>query len=217
MVATVPRAAARGVRIVALRRRHLRQVIAIERLVYPRPWSAAVFASEIIQPRGRRYLAALGPRPSLFRPPPVIGYAGLLMQVDEAHVTTVAVHPSLHRRKIASHLVLALLREARAMGAAAATLEVRAANHGAQRLYSAFGFVPAGIRPGYYQETAEDAVVMWLHDLQGAEAGERLARQERRLREPGGSSGSPDYPVPWVQGRIGLDVPSGAGGLEEQA
>lgn len=216
MVATAPRTAARGVRVVTLRRRHLRQVLAIERLVYPRPWSPAVFASEITQPRGRRYLVALGPRPSLFRPPPVLGYAGLLLQVDEAHVTTVAVHPSWHRRKVASHLLVGLLREARAMGALAATLEVRAANHGAQRLYSAFGFVPAGIRPGYYQETGEDAVIMWLHDLQGAEARTRLALQEHRLREPGGSSGIPDYPVPWVKGRTGLDTPSG-GWLEDQA
>ncbi|MGH3664610.1 MAG: ribosomal protein S18-alanine N-acetyltransferase [Egibacteraceae bacterium] len=208
---TSPRGTTRGaldsVRIVPLRRRHLRGVLKIEQQVYPRPWSSALFASELGQPETRRYLVALAPRSALGRSLPgraVAGYAGVMVAVGEAHITTVAVHPRHHRRKVASRLVLGVLREAVAMGAKAATLEVRDANRGAQRLYAAFGFVPVGVRPGYYAETGENAVIMWAHDLQSDGFAARLAAQERRLDRPGGASGAPDHHVPWVRGRVGL-------------
>lgn len=198
------------IEITPLRRRHLRRVLAIERAVYPRPWTAGLFASELSQPDTRAYLVALSPTSRLedvrtaWPVRTVVGYGGILVQVGEAHVTTLAVHPAHHRRKVASRLLLALLREARARDAGAATLEVRAANHGAQRLYGAFGFVPAGVRPRYYAETGEDAVIMWLHDLKSDEVTARWEAIEARLDEPGGSSGAPDFVVPWVQGRVGL-------------
>lgn len=188
-----------------MRRRHLRGVLTIERMVYPRPWTPSLFASELAQPDSRRYLVALAAQRSGLRARrPVVGYAGMMIVVGEAHITTVAVHPHEHRRKIASRLLVALLRDARDRGAEAATLEVRVANTGAQRLYSAFGFAPVGVRPGYYVETGEDAVIMWAHDLQGDEIAGRIALQEARLAMPGGDSGAPDDPVPWVQERVGL-------------
>jgi len=198
--------------VVPMRRRHLRGVMAIEESVYPRSWSASLFASELEQPETRRYLVALSPaatgRGLRRRRPVVVGYAGLLLQGDpaqrEGHVTTVAVHPAHHRRKVASRLLVALLGEAVELGVEAATLEVRAANRGAQRLYSGFGFVPVGVRPGYYAETGEDAVIMWAYELQSADFTARLARQAARLSQPGGASGAPDLHVPWVKGRVGL-------------
>jgi ribosomal-protein-alanine N-acetyltransferase len=201
-----------------MRGRHLRQVLAIERLVYPRPWSQAMFASELTQGDTRRYVVALGSADTsqdldrgrvdewrrYLRRRPVLGYAGLMFALDEAHITTVAVHPHHHRRKIASRLLHTILGEARALGAGAATLEVRVANRGAQRLYMQFGFVPVGTRSGYYAETGEDALIMWAYELQSGAFADRLAAQARRLDFPGGSSGAPDLDVPWVQGRIGL-------------
>ena len=195
-----------SVTVEPMRRRHLRGVLAIERLVYPRPWTPALFASEMSQPESRRYLVALAPageRPLALRRN-VVGYAGVMVMVGEAHITTVAVHPHQHRRKIASRLLVRLLQEARDLGADAATLEVRVANRGAQRLYAAFGFAPVGVRPGYYAETGEDALIMWAHELQSVEFADRLAAQEARLDRPGGDSGAPDEPVPWVRERIGL-------------
>lgn len=204
MVAAPPRPALVDLTIVPMRRRHLRSVLAIEEAVYPRPWSPALFASEIGRRDDRRYLVALAPREH--RPGRrVVGYAGLLVAVGEAHVTTVAVAPDQHRRKVATTLLLALMDAARAMDAQAATLEVRVANRGAQRLYSAFGFAPVGVRPGYYAETGEDAVIMWAHDIDTAEYAARLDAQRARLAEPGGASGAPDLHVPWVRGRVGLD------------
>ncbi|CAN5366385.1 hypothetical protein BH23ACT7_BH23ACT7_11350 [soil metagenome] len=209
MVASLSRPALTDAVVVPMRRRHLRGVLAIEHVVYPRPWSPALFVTELGQRRDRRYVVALAAHGA--RPPPwprrlVVGYAGVLMQVGEAHVTTVAVHPRHHRRKVASRLLVAVLAEARALGAEAATLEVRVNNRGAQRLYGGFGFVPVGIRPGYYAETGEDALIMWAHGLQSEDFAARLRAQRARLEAPGGSSGAPDLHVPWVQGRVGLDA-----------
>lgn len=206
------RPALAGITVVPMRRRHLRQVLAIEHDVYPRPWSPGLFAAEIGQRDTRRYLVALapatspaGPLAARLAPGKVVGYAGVLVQVGEAHITTVAVHPRHHRRKVATRLLVELLQQAVELGADAATLEVRVANRGAQRLYAGFGFVPVGVRPGYYAETGEDAVIMWAYELRAPAFGDRLAEQRARLDEPGGASGAPDLHVPWVRGRSGLD------------
>ncbi|MBA2319064.1 MAG: ribosomal protein S18-alanine N-acetyltransferase [Euzebyales bacterium] len=190
------------VTVTRMRGRHLDGVLAIERKVYPRPWSPSLLRSELRQRGTRRYLVALDGRlPGRRR---VVGYAGLLVQVGEAHVTTVAVHPAEHRRKIASRLLVRLLSQAIAMAADSATLEVRTTNPGAVRLYERFGFVSAGVRPGYYAETGEDALVMWAHGLLGEDFAARLAGVEAELDLPGGSSGAADLAVPWVRGRVGL-------------
>jgi [ribosomal protein S18]-alanine N-acetyltransferase len=209
MVTHAPRPLLTDVAVEPMRRRHLRGVLAIEQQVYPRPWSPGLFASELARRDSRRYVVALAAdaNDSRWRVPGrrrVLGYAGLMLLVDEAHITTVAVHPAHHRRKIATRLLVAVLEEARAMGAQAATLEVRAANLGAQRLYQNFGFAPVGLRPGYYAETGEDALIMWAHDLQSEAMRARLDDQAERFGAPGGASGAPDLHVPWVQGRVGL-------------
>lgn len=159
------------VSLAPMRRRHLRQVCAIEEAVQPRPWSAGLFESELDRD-DRAYLVAeqLGQLP---RPRRVVGYGGIMLAVDEAHITNVAVSPLWRRRGVASLLILELLEAGLTLGATAATLEVRASNHGAQRLYSRFGFAPVGVRPGYYPDTAEDAIIMWAFDIDGPDACER--------------------------------------------
>lgn len=205
MITQLPRRALCDVAVIPMRRRHLRRVLRIESQVYPRPWSPALFAAEIDRRDSRRYFVAQAPTSARMWPGrDVVGYAGFLLQVGEAHITTVAVDPRHHRRKVASNLLHALMSEARRIGAHAATLEVRVANRGAQRLYSGFGFAPVGVRPGYYAETGEDALIMWAQELQGPEMAERLAAQAERLSDPGGASGAPDLHVPWVKGRVGL-------------
>jgi ribosomal-protein-alanine N-acetyltransferase len=146
------------VRVTAMRRRHLRQVLRIENQVYPRPWSLGLFMSELALRTGRIYLVArVGQR--------LVGYAGLLFSVDDGHITTVAVDPEWQRSKIGTRLLVHLCRQAVVKGARNLTLEVRMSNDGAQHLYRQFGFVPAGVRKGYYVETNEDAMVMWAHDV----------------------------------------------------
>jgi [ribosomal protein S18]-alanine N-acetyltransferase len=145
-----------------MRRRHLRGIMAIERQVYPRPWSPSLFIAEMSDPSNRSYIVARIGRD-------VVGYAGMICYGDEAHVTTIAVDPVHHRRKIGTRLLYELIQTAIDMGARAVSLEVRVSNWGAQRMYTRFGFRPVGVRKGYYQETGEDALVMWADDVHTAE------------------------------------------------
>jgi ribosomal-protein-alanine N-acetyltransferase len=163
------------VRIAPMRRRHLRSVVRIEQQVYPRPWTFALFLSEIGQRATRIYLVA---RVS----GNVVGYAGLFRAVDDGHITTVAVDPAWHRQGIATRLLLGLARGAIDRGCTDLTLEVRMSNSGAQALYQRFGFVPAGVRKGYYPETREDALVMWANDVDSPAYAARLAAIERNIR-----------------------------------
>jgi ribosomal-protein-alanine N-acetyltransferase len=152
-----------------MRRRHLKGVMAIERQVYPRPWSPNLFLSEMSELRNRSYLVARMGRE-------LVGYGGIMCYGEEAHVTTIAVDPDYHRRKIGTRILFELVQEAIRMGARAVSLEVRVSNWGAQRLYSQFGFRPVGIRKNYYQETGEDAVVMWVDNVRSRDYFEQLDR-----------------------------------------
>jgi ribosomal-protein-alanine N-acetyltransferase len=155
--------------ITRMRRRHLKGVMAIERQVYPRPWSPNLFLSEMSEPRNRAYLVARIDKD-------VVGYGGVMCYGEEAHVTTIAVDPAHHRRKIGTRLLYELVQESVHMGARAVSLEVRVSNWGAQVLYSRFGFRPVGIRKNYYQETGEDALVMWVDNVRARDYHEQLER-----------------------------------------
>ena len=151
----------------SMRRRHLRGVLRIEQQVYPRPWSMGLFMSELGFRAGRVYLVAKVDGE-------VVGYGGLMLVQDDGHITTLAVDPAWHRHGIGSRVLLALGTAAVERGARNLTLEVRITNRPAQELYRRFGFVPAGIRKGYYVETNEDALVMWANDVDGEEHGARV-------------------------------------------
>jgi ribosomal-protein-alanine N-acetyltransferase len=111
----------------------------------------------------------------------LVGYAGLMMTLDEGHITTIAVDPERHRLKIGSRLLLVVAREAIERGASALTLEVRMSNHAAQDMYRRFGFAPVGVRKNYYQEVNEDALVMWARDVDQPAYREQLERIERSI------------------------------------
>jgi [ribosomal protein S18]-alanine N-acetyltransferase len=146
------------VRIVPMRRRHLRAVVRIETQVYPRPWTHSLFVSELALRSSRSYVVARVGRD-------VVGYAGLMMSLTDGHVTTIAVDPAWHRRGVGMRLLLTLAREAIDRGALAMTLEVRLSNRGAQEMYKRFGFTAVGVRKGYYADIGEDALVMWAYDV----------------------------------------------------
>jgi len=164
-----------AVRVVPMRRRQLRSVMRIEEECYPRPWSATLFLSELAQRSSRRYtVATIGPL--------VVGYCGLMVVQDEGHVTTLTVDPEWQHRGIGTVLLLDMARAALGLGCRHMTLEVRASNSAAQVLYRRFGFAPAGVRRNYYAETGEDAIVMWVHDIDSESYTQRLASIEARLR-----------------------------------
>jgi ribosomal-protein-alanine N-acetyltransferase len=163
------------VRITPMRRRHLRSVVRIEQRVYPRPWSFGLFLSEIGQRSTRVYLVArVGGS--------VVGYAGLFRAVEESHITTIVIDPQWQRRGIATRLLLVLARAAIERGSTSLTLEVRVSNSGAQALYQRFGFVPAGVRRGYYPDNREDAIVMWASNIDTEDYTRRLAIIEAGIR-----------------------------------
>jgi [ribosomal protein S18]-alanine N-acetyltransferase len=167
-MATAPaRPPALEVHLVPMRRRHLRSVLRIEGQVYPRPWSLSLFMSELALRSTRAYYVARVAGS-------VVGYAGLMLTGDDAHVTTIAVDPAWQRSKIGTRLLVMLAREAVMRRARNLTLEVRVTNSAAQELYRQFGFRPAGIRKNYYVETNEDALVMWADDIDSDEYGRRL-------------------------------------------
>ncbi|MEP7204118.1 MAG: ribosomal protein S18-alanine N-acetyltransferase [Ilumatobacteraceae bacterium] len=156
-----------------LRRRHLADIMAIELVSYPKPWSRGVFQSELELARGgeRHYIVArVGSV--------VVGYAGLMFVVGDAHVTNIAITVDRQRSGVATRLLAELAWEAINRGCEALTLEVRVSNTGAQALYRKFGFVPAGVRQRYYENT-EDAIVMWCHDI-----GEKTYTERLRLLSP---------------------------------
>ena len=156
-VARVPASTIPPIELTRMRRRHLRKVLLIESRVYPRPWSASLFLSELTQRATRSYLVAR------YRGE-VVGYAGMMFTGFEAHVTNIAVDPDWHGRKVGSRLLIALITEAIARGSHRISLEVRVSNRGAQAMYRKFGFEATGVRKGYYIETNEDALIMVVDD-----------------------------------------------------
>ena len=152
-MAAEPDVEALTVTIQPMRRRHVRSVLRIEQQVYPRPWSSSLFLSELALRSTRAYFVARVGRE-------LVGYAGLMMTLDDGHVTTIAVDPRWHRHKIGTRLLLVLAREAIARGATALTLEVRMSNTGAQDMYRRFGFGPVGraqeLLPGGQRGRARD-------------------------------------------------------------
>jgi [ribosomal protein S18]-alanine N-acetyltransferase len=159
------------IELVRMRRRDLRRVMAIEVVAFPEPWSHSVFVSELSLRRGRAYrVARIGKE--------TVGYVGLMFVEEEAHVTTVAVAPEYQGRGIGTQIMLGAIRVALEEGARTVSLEVAVGNERAQALYRRFGFVPVGVRRGYYQLTGEDAFVMWAYDIDTPAYSERLAQIE---------------------------------------
>ncbi len=128
----------------------------IETRSFPTHWSYRILRDEVrrARPHSRVLVARCADR--------VVGFAIYWIVVDEAHLLNFAVHPAYRRLGIARKLLDAVLEEARRIGLLRATLEVRVSNDGAIALYEEAGFVTVAMRRGYYQDTGEDANVMWL-------------------------------------------------------
>ena len=95
----------------------------------------------------------------------IIGFAGLWLMVDEAHITTIAVHPDYRGRGLGELELMSLIDIAYQIGAKWVTLEVRVSNYVAQSLYRKYGFREAGMRRRYYSDNQEDALIMWTEEI----------------------------------------------------
>jgi ribosomal-protein-alanine N-acetyltransferase len=137
----------------------------LEAIDRPQPWSAGVFRDELAA-ENRIYLVA--------EEEALVGFGGIMVMGEDAHVTNLLVAPDARRRRIGTRLLAELILGAIEMGARHLTLEVRSRNHPARSLYAAFGLAPVGLRKGYYED--DDALILWAHDVDGDEYSERLER-----------------------------------------
>jgi ribosomal-protein-alanine N-acetyltransferase len=140
----------------------------IERASFTTPWPAYAYRQEIETNRLAHYIVARAADD-------IVGFAGMWMMVDQAHITTFAVDPKWRRKGIGAQMVRALLQMARPLGARQANLEVRLSNLAARRLYEKFGFRPVGIRPRYYSDDGEDALIMTTDNLDSEDMRKRMA------------------------------------------
>lgn len=149
-------------------------VHAIEQASFTAPWPPHAYRSELESNRLATYLVVRAGDA-------VVGYAGMWLMVDEAHITTFAVHPAWRRQRIGERLLLAFLDIAIDQGAHEATLEVRLSNLAARKLYEKYGFRPVGLRPRYYTDDHEDALIMTTSALTEPAMRERIERLRAEL------------------------------------
>jgi ribosomal-protein-alanine N-acetyltransferase len=141
----------------------LAAVVAMESSNQPAPWSEGVFRDELAA-ENRIYLAA--------EEGGVVGFAGVMLVGDEAHITNLLVDRASRRRGIGLGLMRTLIEAAVGAGARHLTLEVRAGNEAARALYARLGLAPVGVRKGYYGD--DDALILWAHDIDSDEYRDRL-------------------------------------------
>ncbi|MBW4486530.1 MAG: ribosomal protein S18-alanine N-acetyltransferase [Trichocoleus desertorum ATA4-8-CV12] len=113
---------------------------------------------------------------------PLVGLGCFWAIVDEAHITILAVHPDFQGQGLGQALLYALLQKAQQRGLERATLEVRASNQPALLLYEKFGFREAGRRRRYYEDTGEDALILWRGRLQSPEFDQALTNWQHQVQ-----------------------------------
>jgi len=146
----------------------------IERLSFTPPWPAYAFEHELAANRLARYVVARSGSM-------VVGFGGVWLMVDEAHVTTIGVHPAWRRQGVGRRLLVALIDLSEQLRASRVTLEVRAGNLGAQALYAELGFQVAGRRSSYYTDDGEDALVMTTPSLRSPQMRRLVAHARQRF------------------------------------
>ena len=132
----------------------LEEVFAIEEASYGWPWKRPMFEAELRNPFARLAVLREGAAPA------IRGYVCFWLVFDELHVMNLTVHPDSRRRGIGRRLAEWMLARGKEAGSRRATLEVRASNGAAIRLYEKLGFHTAAVRGGYYREPREDALIM---------------------------------------------------------
>ena len=135
----------------------------IDTLSFSLPWPERSFRFELNEnPVTRAWVAEVDGK--------IAAMLVLWLIVDEAHIATIAVHPDFRRQGIGEQILLHSLRAAHKEGAQRAFLEVRTGNAPAQAMYRKYGFEVAGVRPGYYKDNNEDALLMNLEKFNALEA-----------------------------------------------
>jgi ribosomal-protein-alanine N-acetyltransferase len=134
-------------------------VLEIESASFTNPWTREMYLAELDNPGVSFCFLARAPDDR------VVGFCAFWRLADELHINNLAVAPADRRAGVASQLLAHVMREGARLGARRATLEVRRSNRPALQLYERFGFLVAGVRPGYYTQPVEDALILWKEGL----------------------------------------------------
>ncbi|MDP6322544.1 MAG: ribosomal protein S18-alanine N-acetyltransferase [Acidimicrobiales bacterium] len=151
----------------------LGEILSIDDLVFSTTWSPSFLRQQLCSEKhSHRIIEKAGK---------IVGHSGLMRLHDEGHITTMAVSPNSQGFGLGRLLLADLCSSAISLSLVAITLEVRVGNTRAQSLYQKFGFVPAGVRPNYYSDTGEDALIMWLNDLFDERVQETIEETKKKL------------------------------------
>jgi [ribosomal protein S18]-alanine N-acetyltransferase len=136
--------------------RDLEGVLEVEEESFTNPWTRDMYAWEL-QNRSVCHIYVIRTPEHV-----VAGFCAFWLVVDEIHINNVALRPALRGQGLGTALMHHVFSEARRLGASRATLEVRASNVGARRLYERLGFCVSGTRRNYYTNPVEDALILWV-------------------------------------------------------
>jgi ribosomal-protein-alanine N-acetyltransferase len=162
-----------------MQRGNVPRVMELEKQCFTTPWHESAYLTELVNRSAYYVVARVGDE--------IVGYSGMWVIMDEAHITTIGVDPEYRGRKIGEQILIAMIEEAQRRGARRATLEVRESNQIAQNLYRKYGFVAAAIRRGYYSDNGENAVVMWVDDMLSPNYQSAFRELKRQLLEEAGA------------------------------
>lgn len=150
------------------------EILRVEGMCFVTPWPRNAFYNELSENKLAHYFVGrIGNE--------IAAYGGLWVILEDAHITTVAVHPAHRRQRYGERMLIRLMDEAIERGACWVTLEVRESNVAAQGLYKKYGFTIVNTRRGYYSDNDENAIVMWAGNLKGAVYQNRLAALKASL------------------------------------
>lgn len=148
----------RDISTVSMSYDHITEIKKISDLSFSIPWSIESLEKELNNNHAKYIVAKLGDT--------VIGYGGLWLILDEAHITNIAIHPDYRRHGIADIILDTLIDICKANSIEGITLEVRNSNMAAISLYKKHGFIVEGIRKNYYDNPKEDGYIMWKRNIQ---------------------------------------------------
>lgn len=154
---------------------HVTAVSDLERLCFGSQWTPTNFRRELDNPRCSYFVASTEGR--------LAGYLGYWQILEEAHITSVGVHPDFRRQRIAQLLMCRMLEDCAVKEIKWITLEVKASNLQAQNLYQKFGFSIMGRRKNYYQAEREDALIMWTEDISAPAFTQLLQTLKREIQD----------------------------------
>ena len=159
--------------IVKMHYKDIVDVLKLEKVCFGEGWTSTPFDRELERNDCSYFVARLDNE--------IIGYSGSWTILEELHITIMAVHPNYRKNKVGQRLLINLIQDGIGSGAKWVTLEVKATNLPAQRMYEKFGFSVKGRRKQYYQQDREDALIMWTEEIDTNEYKELIKKIENEM------------------------------------